>query len=57
MYVLFELQKHTCDIKMTYKVIRQASKCDKCVARKSTLLKKKSSKDPDNLRLLILRAK
>ena len=35
----------------------QVLKCNKCIIRGSTILKKKSSKDPANLRLLIVRAK
>ena len=34
---------------LTDKIIRKAPKCDECVARKLSLLKKKSFKDPANL--------
>ena len=48
-------KKHADDMVLS-KLIRQAPKCDKCVARKSTFFKKKSLKDPINLKSLVLTA-
>ena len=60
--MLFELKKNTSNfsprrIKVTNRVIRQASKCDESIVKRLTFLIKKSFKDSANLKSLISRAK